>query len=184
MRVNLFEIDQKGSAKITKAVQEIWYLKAIVDLYGESNALKLFQIFDKVYNLNPNENVFANLPDDNKYETILRSTYPELETLVDLDSDLIEQALDLVGELYETEKYRAHRAIKKAYNRIIKELEYTNIVLTKEGGNMAEINKALSAFEDLNKKLSNSYAELEAEMNIAQVRGGGQRRRKTQEDLE
>jgi len=173
MRINLFDIDQKtGKAKITKHVQEIWYLNTIVEEFGEDNALKLFKIFDMVYNLNPEENVFANLPDDTKYETILRSTYPELETLVDMNSDLIEQALDLVGELYETEKYRAHRAIKKAYNRIIKELEYTGISLDKESGNMGEIKKALDTFEDLNKKLSSSYKELEEEMSTSTRRGG------------
>ncbi len=125
MRVNLFDIDNKGAAKITKPIKEIWYLKAILDKYGEEKALKLFQIFDKCYNLNPNENPFANLTEDTKFETVLRSTYPELEYEIDMEDDLIQQALDLVGELYETNKYRAYKAIKIAYEKIIKQLQAT-----------------------------------------------------------
>ena len=184
MRVNLFDIDSTGKARITKHVKEIWYLSNIVEKYGEESALKLFQVFDKVYDLNPQNNAFANLPEKNKYETILRSTYPELELLIDLDDELIEQALDLVEELYSTAKYRAHKAIKILYDKIVDEITYSGVSLNKEDGNMTEINKALSAFDDLNKKSASSYAELEEEMNIAHVRGGGKRNRKQQEDLE
>ena len=184
MRVNIFDIDNKGNASFTKHVKDIWYFQHIRDTYGDQNALKLFQIFDKCYDLNPQTNVFANLPENKKFETILRSTYPELEVTVDLEDDVIIQAIDLVEELYETEKYRAHKAIKIAYNRVIDELKFTHVSLSKEDGNMGEINKALSAFDDLNKKLSSSYKELEEEMNMIQVRGDGKKRRKTQEDLD
>ena len=184
MKINLFDIGLDGEPKITKHVKDIWYLNHIVETYGELVALKLFKIFDFVYNLNPQENPFANLPEDNKFETVLRSTYPELEMEIDLNDQVIESALDLVGELYETNNYRAYKAIKIAYEKIIKELEYTHISLNKEDGNMAEINKALSAFEDLKKKLSSSYKELEEEMQMKQVRGGGQARRKSQDELE
>jgi len=184
MRVNLFDIDNKGAAKIPKPIKEIWYLKAILDKYGEEKALKLFQIFDKCYNLNPNENPFANLTEDTKFETVLRSTYPELEHEIDMEDDLIQQALDLVGELYETNKYRAYKAIKIAYEKIVKQLQYTHISLSKEDGNMAEINKALAAFEDLNKKQNSAYKELEDEMQVKQVKGGGVARRRPQQELE
>jgi hypothetical protein len=184
MKINLFDIGLDGQPKITKHVKDIWYLNAILEKYGEENAIKLFKIFDFTYNLNPQENPFANLPEDTKFETIFRSTYPELEALIDMNDDIIESAIDLVGELYETNNYRAYKAIKIAYEKIIKELEFTHISLNKEDGNMAEINKALNAFEDLKKKLSSSYKELEEEMNVKQARGGGQVRRRQQEELE
>ena len=185
MKVNLFDIDPiTKQAKITKHVQDIWYLREIVNKYGNDIALKLFQIFDKVHDLSIEHNPFANLPEDTKYETILRTLSPEIVTEVDMDDIIIEQALDLVGELYQTQKSRAYKAIKVAYDNIIKKLEYTDISLLKEDGNMGEINKALDAFENLNKKMSTAYKELEEEMNITQVRGGGKVRRKPQEDLE
>lgn len=184
MKVNIFEFDKSGKAKITKHVKDIWYLSAIVDKYGEESALKLFRIFDFVHNLNPEENPFANLSEENKYETILRSTYPELEALIDLEDDLIEQALDLVGELYETPKYKAYKAIKVLYEKIVKEMEFTEVSFRKEDGNMGEIKKALDSFADLNKKQNESYKELEEEMEISKARGDGKLRRKVQEELD
>lgn len=172
MKVNIFNFDKSGKARITKHVKDIWYLSAIVDKYGEDNALKLFRVFDFVHNLNPEENPFANIAEENKYETVLRSTYPELETLIDLEDDLIEQALDLIGELYETPKYRAYKAIKVMYEKLIKEMEYTDVSLRKEDGNMGEIKKALDSFKELNKEQNESYKELEEEMAITMLRGG------------
>ena len=184
MKVNLFDIDKTGKAKITSHVKDIWYLSAIVDKYGEENALKLFKIFDFVHNLNPVENPFANLPGENKYETILRSTYPELDLVVDLEDDLIQQALDLVEELYSTNKYRAYKALKTAYDKLTKELEFTDLSIRKEDGNTGELKKAIEIFESLNKKLSESYKELEEELGVAQYKGGVKSQRKKQEDLE
>lgn len=172
MRINLFDIDDKGKAKITPHVKTIWYLQYIVDKYGKDDALKLFKIFDMVYNLNPQENPFANLPEENKYETVLRSTYPELERSVDLEDEIIEQALDLVGELYETPKYRAFKVIKKTHEKILKQLEFTPISLTKDEANMGEITKALNAFEELNKKMAISYKDYEDEMEVIRLKGG------------
>lgn len=183
MKINLFDIGLDGQPKITKNVRDISYLKHIVDKYGDEIALKLFRIFDFTHNLNPNENPYANLPEESRFETVLRSTYPEMQEII-YNDEVVEQALDLVGELYETNNYRAYKAIKIAYEKIIKELEYTHISLNKEDGNMAEINKALSAFEDLKKKLSASYKDLEEELQIKNVRGGGQARRKAQDELE
>lgn len=172
MKINLFDFDKNGKARITKHVKDIWYLNEIVDRYGEANALKLFRIFDFVYNLNPEENPFANIAEENKYETVLRSTYPELETIIDLEDDIIEQALDLVGELYETPKYKAYKAIKVMYEKLIKEMEYTEVSLRKEDGNMGEIKKALESFKELNKEQHESFKELEEEMNKMNRRGG------------
>lgn len=172
MKVDIFSFDKNGKAKITKHVQDIWYLKAIVDKYGEESALKLFKVFDFVHNLNPEDNPFANAIEENKYELVLRSTYPELEVVIDLEDDLIEQALDLVGELYDTPRYRAYKAIKILYEKIVKEMEFTEVSFKKEDGNMGEIKKALDSFEDLNKKQNESYKELEEEMGKLTRRGG------------
>lgn len=172
MRINLFDIDISGIPKITKHVKNIWYLQYIVDTYGEKNALKLFKIFDFVYNLNPSENPFANLPEENKYETVLRSTYPELELEVDLEDDVILQALDLVGELYDTPKYRSFRILKITYEKILKKLEFVSISLTKDEGNMAEINKALATSEELSKKMNIAYKEYEEELEVIRLKGG------------
>lgn len=183
MKINLFDFDKNGKARITKHVKEIWYLNEIVERYGEDKALKLFKVFDMVHNLNPEENPFANTPEEVKYETVLRATYPELELDIDLDSDLIEQALDLVGELYDTPKYRAYKAMKVMFEKIVKSIEYTDPSLNKESANIAEIKKAIEMFEDLNKKQSESYKELEEEMQLTKAKGGGQIRRKQQEEL-
>lgn len=172
MKVNIFDIDSKGIPKITKHVKNIWYLNYIVETYGEQNALKLFKIFDFVYNLNPKENPFANLIEENKFETVLRSTYPELETSMDLEDDVIIQALDLVGELYDTPKYRAYRILKITHEKILKQLEFASIHLTKDEGNMAEITKALNMSEELSKKMNDAYKEYEDEIEILRHKGG------------
>lgn len=184
MKVNLFDFDKSGKAKITKHVQDIWYLSAIVEKYGEANALKLFRIFDFVHNLNPDENPFAITNEENKYELVLRSTYPELEVVIDLEDDLIEQALDLVEELYETPKYKAYKLLKITHEKISKVLEYAHISVDKEDGNIDKIKQALIQITDLNKGLSESYKELEEEMEVSQGRGGVTLSRKKQEELD
>lgn len=172
MKVNLFDIGADGNPKITKHVKNIHYLNKILKTYGEENSLKLFKIFDFVYNLNPQENPFANLPEENKFETVLRSTYPELIDIIDFEDEMIERALDLIEELYDTPKYRAFKVLKLTYEKILKELEFSNITLTKDEGNMAEINKATLALEDLGKKMNAAYKEYEEELDILTLKGG------------
>ncbi len=171
MRVNLFDIDKNGKAKITNHVKGIWYLNHILEKYGEDISLKIFQIFDKVHNLNYQINPFANIEDDKKFETVLRSTYPELETLVDLEEDIILRALDLVEELYSTESYRAYQVIKTTYNKLNNKIKYSNLSIDKDTGNMGELSKALSLLPELKKQMSVAYTELEEEMDLVKFRG-------------
>lgn len=172
MRVNLFDIDKDGKTKITKHVKDIWYLQAIVDKYGETNALKIFKVFDNVHNLNYQINPFANLEDDKKFETVLRSTYPELELTVDLEDDLIMQALDLVEDLYSTEAYRGYQVIKTTYNKLNNKIKFSNLSIDKDTGNMGELQKALSLLPELKKQMKTAYSELEEEMDVIKFRGG------------
>lgn len=182
MRVRLFDIE-KGKAKITPQVKSIHYLNKIIEKYGEENALKLFQIFDKVYDLNPETNPYATVEEKVKYETVLRSMYPDIEDSVDMDDELIEQALDLVEELYATPKYRAFKSLKILYERISEKIRFGEVYIDKDNGNMGEITKATTALESLNKKLSEAYKELEEEMNTKQVRGGVKARTRPQTEL-
>jgi hypothetical protein len=171
LRVNIFNIEN-GKAKITDAVQNIHYLNSIVKLYGSDIALKIFLVFDKCYDLNPSSNVFANIPEDEKFETVLRSTYPELDDMVELDSDLILNAFELIGELYSTPKYEKYKSLKIAYEKLSKELRFVNVSLDKDTGNSGEITKCMTAMTQIEKEMSTAYKELEDEMNIIHIRGG------------
>jgi len=171
MKVNLFDIDENG-AKLTKHVYTIWYLREIVSKYGEQNALKLFKVFDFVYNMNVDENPFANLPEEMKYETALRTAYPELIVDIDMDDIIIEEALQLVGDLYETPKYRKYKALKIAYEKILKEVQFEQVSLRKEDGNTAEYKKAIDFMTEAEEAMARAYSELEKEMTKTVRRGG------------
>jgi len=172
MRVNIFDIDATGACKITKHIQEIWYFKELLNNLGEQNALKLFKVFYKCHDLNPKENIFANLPEDSKLETVLRATYPELAAFVDFEDELVQMAYDLVGECYDTTAYRAHKAVKTAYDKMVYAINFMQLSLEKDSGNTAELQRALKLFDELDIKYKQTFKDLEEELNIVTLRGG------------
>ena len=175
MRVSIFDIDDKGKAKITSHCKNIWYLNDIINRYGADTALKLFQVFDKCYDLNPNTNIFANIPESTKLETVLRATYPDIDKVVDIHDEVIEQAFDLIGELYTTPKYEAYKVIKTAYEKISTEVKFAKVDLSKEEGNVKQFEVAIKLLEDLGPKLDKAFEELEKEQGSIRYHGNKQR---------
>lgn len=184
MRANIFDIDETGACKITKHIQEVWYFKELLDQLGEQNVLKLFKVFDKCHDLNPKENMFANLPEDTKLETVLRATYPELATVVDFEDVLVQMAYDLVEECYDTAAYRAHKAVKTVYDKLVYAIYFMQLSLEKDSGNTAELQRAMKLLDELGVKQKETFKELEEELNIKIGRGGSKVRRDSAKELE
>lgn len=172
MRINLFDKTIEGKIIITENAKSIWYIRDIIKNIGEESACKLFFVFDKCYDLNPMTNPFINIPEEEKFEVVLRATYPELDQLIDLDDEIILEAFDLIGELYSTPKYEKYKALKMAYEKMVKTLKYVRPSLEKDTGNSGEIKKCIDALEDIEVKMKTAYTELEEEMSLLHHRGG------------
>ncbi len=158
MLAKIFNI-KNNIAVPTEFSYTIGYLKDIIDEYGD-NAGKIFCYLHYMCSMNPNDNPFCNIEEIKKKEVIVRTICPE----IDVDNPLIEIALDLIKELYETPTYRIHLAFKKTIDKIANELNYVHISLLKEDGNVGEIQKSLKMYQDLKKEYKESYQELMQEM--------------------
>ncbi len=165
--------DIKGRTAIpTELSSQIWYLQDIIDEYGVETSGKIFYFFHCMYDLNPETNPFADKPEPEKKEAIIRATCPELFLTLDLDSPLIENAMELVKELYETPNYRIYKAFKKLLDKLSFAIDHVHVSLSKEDGNSGEIKKATEMYDDIKMKYSSSYKELQEEMEIKKRRGG------------
>ena len=164
--IKIFDI-KDGIAKPTEHCYSIGFLKDILDEYGD-NACKIFIYLHYMCSLNPEDNPFFNVPQIQKKEVIVRNVCPE----IDVETPLIEMALELIKELYETPHYRAYLAFKNTMDKISYELEYAKVHLTKEDGNSGEIAKAMKVYNDIKINYKEAYKEMLEEMQVATVWGG------------
>lgn len=169
MSVKLFDI-KEGVARPTEHCYTIGYLKDILDEYGE-NAPKIFLYLHYMCSLNPEDNPFANRPEIEKKEIIVRNICPE----IDIDTPLIETALDLVRDLYETPNYRAYKSFKNVMDKISYAIEFAKVHVTKEDGNSGEIQKAIKVYNDIKLNCREAYKEMLDEMQVTTAWGGKSR---------
>ena len=167
--ISLFDI-KDGIAHPTKHCYAIGYLKDILEEYGQ-NAPKIFVYLHYMSSMNPEDNPFFDRPQIEKKEIIVRNICPE----IDIDVPLIETALELVKELYETPTSRAYVAFKDTMDKISYELKYAKIHLTKEDGNSGEIQKAMKVYNDIKLNYKEAYKEMLEEMQVTNTWGGKSR---------
>lgn len=169
MVVKLFNIDG-DIATPTDLCYHIPYLKDIIDEYGD-NAVRIFRFYHYMWDLNPNTNPYTNLSEEEKIEVVTRNICPD----IDIDAPLIQEGLELVGKLYETELYRVYKGFKKTIDKIATEISFVKVSLYKEDGNSGEIDRAVKLYDNLKTRLKEAYQELMDEMNVTTARGGGKR---------
>lgn len=169
MPVRLFDIQERGIVP-TEHCYSIGYLKDIIEEYGP-NAGKIFAYYHYMWDLNPDTNPFADLPEEEKVEVIVRNICPE----IDIDDPLIQEGLELVGKLYETPNYRIFKGFKIVMDKLAKELYYVNISLNKEDGNISQIKLANITYKELNEGYKEARAAYIEELGSIQARGGGKR---------
>jgi hypothetical protein len=169
--VKLFDI-KNGKAHITEHCYSITYLKDIITLYGESTAIKIFTVFQYMADLNPDTNPYANISEDEKLETIVRTTCPDLPLDIDWEDDLLQEGIELTRKQFETGTYRAYLAIKSLRDRLTKTIETAETSVSRDDGNMGELSKALTMFETMNESCRKAFSEFEAENGAVQRKGG------------
>lgn len=177
MQVKLWDI-KNGNVIISEHCFTNWYLKDIIDRYGNAVAVKIFTVLQYMSDLNPETNPYSEIREDEKLEFIVRNVCPELPLEVDWDDDVIQEAILSVKQMYETKTYRTYLASKKLIDKLTSELETVNVSLRKEDGNIGEINKAYVTFETLREGAKKAFAEFEKENNMVQTRGKGSTIRK------
>lgn len=171
-----------GKATITDHARNIWYYDNLIDKYGEEVAVKLFTIFQYMADLNPATNPYVNVSEEEKLEVIIRSICPELDISIDWDDVEITECIELTRKLFETVTYRKFLASKILLDKITYEIEHVNVVLDKEGGNSAEIDKAYKLFEIVNEQTKKLFQEyLDEQVGMVQVKGQGKQIRNRNE---
>ena len=169
--IKLFDI-RNGRATITEHCYTNVYYKSIINKYGESNAVKIFTVFQYMSDLNPETNPYANLSEMEKLETIVRSTCPDLPLDIDWDDEIIEEGIELTRKLFETGAYRAYLAIKTLRDKLTEAIKAAQVSVYREDGNIGELNKALSMYESINESTRKAFSEFEAENGTIQRKGG------------
>lgn len=171
MAVKLFNI-KNGKAQLTEHCYIIEDFKTIIDTFGEDIATKVFTVFHYMADLNPDTNPFANISEVDKLETIIRATCPNLPMEIDWNDDIFEEGIELTRTCYETGTYRVYLAHKTLRDRLTNTIQNANVSVSKDDGNIAELNKALTMFETINESTRKAFSEFEAENGLVQRKGG------------
>lgn len=171
MAVKLFDIIN-GKARMTEHCYTIKDFKKIIDTYGESVATDIFTVFHYMTDLNPDTNPFANVAEYEKLETIIRAVCPDLPIEIDWNDDIFEEGIELTRTMYATGTYRAYLAIKTLRDRLTKTIETAQTSVSRDDGNMGELQKALAMFETMNESARKAFSEFEAENGLVQRKGG------------
>lgn len=127
--------------------------KAVIDYYGEDSG-QIFAAITNLYSLNPENNPYANLPEEHKWEEIRDGMlgYISHEPIIDVAKEYAER-------MFMTTPYRAFRAFKNLMEKIIVEIETADVDLTKDSGNMQQIKHALGTYKELKNSYNDSFQE-------------------------
>ena len=169
--IQLFQI-KNGRATITDHCRTNAYYNQIIKKYGESDAVKIFTVFQYASDLNPETNPYANVSETEKLEIIIRACAADLPLFIDWDDELLQEGLQLSQKLFETGAYRAYLAIKSLRDKLTDSIHQAQVTLTKDEGNVGELNKALLMYETINESTRKAFSEFEAENGTVQRKGG------------
>jgi len=170
---NLFNF-VNNRATISDHVRNIWYYNNIIEKYGEEDACKIFTVFQYMADLRPT-NVYHNIAEQEKLETILRTVCPELSISIDWDDIEMTEAIELTRKLFETPKYRNYLASKTLADKINYQIHTTYVDVSKESGNSGEIKKAYDLFTMVTEQTKKIYQEfLDEQPGMVKVKGRGQ----------
>lgn len=169
--VNLFDV-KDGKASITDHCYTNAHYKNIIDTYGEKDAVKIFTVLQYMADLNPNTNPYANLSEEEKLETIIRNCAFNLPLTVDWISEELTEAIEVTRKLFETGSYRAYLSIKTLRDRLTKTIETAQTSVSRDDGNMGELQKAMAMFEAMNESAKKAYSMFEEEAGSVQRKGG------------
>lgn len=164
MIVKLFDI-QNGKVIPSEHCYTLKTLKTIIEEYPEEH-LQIFQYVFYMTYPNPDLNPFFTTPELEKESIILREIDADFST----EDDLVQDALKLCRQLYETPTYRAYKGIQSMLDKLARYMEQTPIEHGRDG-NINSIVNAAAKFEQIRSSFKGAYSDLMEEQKST-VRGG------------
>ena len=140
-------------------------LKTIIEEFPEEH-LQIFQYVFYMTYPNPDLNPFFTTPELEKESIILREIDADFST----EDDLVQDALKLCRQLYETPTYRAYKGIQSMLDKLARYMEQTPIEHGRDG-NINSIVNAAAKFEQIRSSFKGAYSDLMEEQKST-VRGG------------
>ena len=168
----LFKL-KDGKAQITENVKAIHLLNKFLDTYRERTAVKIFTVLHFMADLSL-DNPFKDLSEIGKLEKVVSAIAPETEEEVDWNSYDMEDAIELVRSLYETQSYRYYLTKKDVVDRALETIRYTHLDASKEYGNADQISKWDKYIQEAMRTTKEAYKEFLAEQGAIKVHGKGQ----------
>lgn len=165
MEPRLFDIKDKIAIP-TEHCYTVAAFKNVIDEFGE-NSGKIFALCHYMYSLNEKTNPFANIPEPEKEEVIVRQICPELDT----DNQIVREALEMTAKLYETTIQRLFKGWKINIDKLGIYLQKAEWIDGKEG-NMSQILALAKGYRDLRDAYNQAYKEYQEEQGIETTRGG------------
>jgi hypothetical protein len=164
MIVKLFDI-QNGKVIPSEHCYTLKTLKTIIEEFPEEH-LQIFQYVFYMTYPNPDLNPFFTTPELEKESIILR----EIDADFSIEDDLVQDALKLCRQLYETPTYRAYKGIQSMLDKLARYMEQTPIEHGRDG-NINSIVNAAAKFEQIRSSFKGAYSDLMEEQKST-VRGG------------
>lgn len=165
MSIRLFDLDN-GHVIPTIHCETIGYLKDIKKKYPK-DYLNIYAYLFYMSCLNEDENPFANVPEDDREDIIIKEVGGKFSP----DSDDIFKALQSTKKLYETPTYHLYISAKTALERMAHYLKNTPITDGRDG-NIKDVRDTIRQFGELKETFNQLYREFKEEQSSTTTRGG------------
>lgn len=164
MAIKLFDI-VNNKITPTEHCYAIQSLKRIMEEYPQ-DYLSIYAYLFYMSCLNDEENPFANVPESDKEELVLKEVGGNFSP----DEEPIYEALQTCVKLYETTTYILFRAIKKSMENLARYL-YTTPITDGRDGNIGEVIRAQEKFDTVCRSFDARYKAFKEESSSI-ARGG------------
>lgn len=173
MSYRLFHVLENGKFIPSELAMGMNSLKNVLDEFGNSSG-KVLAYLQYMNDMNPDENPFAKLDENEKQEIILRQTCPELDII---DNEIVEDANELVAKLFETDGSKMYKAFKVVWEQVANSLSEGQVNMEAEG-NWKNVLSAVKSYKELRESLKMALEDYQAELGTEVVAKGGRQRNK------
>lgn len=156
MAIKLFDIEN-GKIKAGADCHNIETYKQIIKEYPKDYN-KIFAYFHYMSSLDDGDNPFANTPEVDKEELILKEVGGNFTT----EEELVYKGLELTKKLYETSTYYAYLSIKMALEKLGRYLR-TMTITDGRDGNIGDILRTAEKYDSICRSFDARYKAFKEE---------------------
>lgn len=164
MAIKLFDIEN-GKVKATEHCYTIQAFKRIIDEYPKDYT-KVFAYFHYMSSLNDEDNPFANTPESDKEDMILK----EVGGKFSVEDEAIFKGLEVAKKMYETPTYIAYLSIKTMLENLGKYMRTTSITDGRDG-NIMSLLRTAKDYDEICRSFESRFKAFKDE-NSTTSRGG------------